>query len=197
MSLVARGRVQAWADAQPLNLEAGPERVDGSTEFKIRLAQPIVTCAKIALRLEQERGSYGGAALPEPIALDCAPGRLALGDWAQIDGLACYSGGAWYRKSVALTAPQLEGRVELDLGSVVSSAEIHVNGRLAGIRIAPPWRLDITPFVKAGENRLEVLVYNALANHYLTIPTRYRGSTVSGLLGPVSLQFSETVGPRR
>jgi hypothetical protein len=41
--------------------------------------------------------------------------------------------------------------------------------------------------VAAGATRVEVLVYNTLANHYLTIPTRYRGSPVSGLLGPVMI----------
>jgi hypothetical protein len=42
--------------------------------------------------------------------------------------------------------------------------------------------------VRRGQNRIEVLVYNTLANHYQTIPTRYRGSALSGLLGPVSLE---------
>ena len=41
--------------------------------------------------------------------------------------------------------------------------------------------------VKPGENRIEVLVFNTLANHYVTIPTRYRGDLTSGLLGPVTL----------
>jgi len=40
-----------------------------------------------------------------------------------------------------------------------------------------------------GENRIEILVYNTLANHYLTIPTRYRGSLRSGLIGPVRLEM--------
>ncbi|MHC4199257.1 MAG: hypothetical protein ACYSU0_04640, partial [Planctomycetota bacterium] len=40
---------------------------------------------------------------------------------------------------------------------------------------------------KTGENTLEVLVYNTLANHYQTIPSRYRGKPLSGLLGPVRL----------
>jgi hypothetical protein len=48
--------------------------------------------------------------------------------------------------------------------------------------------VDIGPYAKAGTNRLEILVYNTLANHYLTIPTRYRGSLRSGLLGPVRLE---------
>jgi hypothetical protein len=50
--------------------------------------------------------------------------------------------------------------------------------------------LDITRLVNPGENRIEVLVCNTLANHYTTIPTRYRGSTVSGLLGPVTLNMT-------
>jgi hypothetical protein len=45
--------------------------------------------------------------------------------------------------------------------------------------------------VTSGENRVEVLVCNTLANHYTTVPTQYRGDTTSGLLGPVTLQFSE------
>ena len=71
---------------------------------------------------------------------------------------------------------------------MVATAEVRVNGQLAGIRVAPPWRVDISKQVRAGENRIEVLVFNTLANHYLTIPTRYRGSTKSGLLGPVRLK---------
>jgi len=31
-------------------------------------------------------------------------------------------------------------------------------------------------------------VLNKLANHYLTVPTRYRGELTSGLLGRVTLE---------
>lgn len=61
---------------------------------------------------------------------------------------------------------------------------------MAGLRVAPPWRLAVTGFLKDGENRpIEVLVYNSLANHYQrTIPSGYRGNPLScGLLGPVQL----------
>ena len=44
--------------------------------------------------------------------------------------------------------------------------------------------------VKPGENRIEVLVYNTLGNHYVTIPTLFRGPLTSGLIGPVTLEFS-------
>jgi hypothetical protein len=45
--------------------------------------------------------------------------------------------------------------------------------------------------VRPGENKVEILVCNTLANHYVTVPTHYRGSTASGLLGPVRLEVGE------
>ena len=62
-----------------------------------------------------------------------------------------------------------------------------MNGRKVGVRVAPPWKIDVTGFLRSGENTLEVLVYNTLANHYQTIPSNYRGDPTSGLLGPVRL----------
>jgi Glycosyl hydrolases family 2, sugar binding domain len=105
--------------------------------------------------------------------------------------LETYSGSAWYRKSFQLTAEQASSVVNLDLGDVAASAEVRVNGELAGVMAAPPWKLDISAFAKPGENRIEVLVCNTLANHYVTIPTHYRGSTLSGLLGPVRIAISK------
>jgi hypothetical protein len=181
MTLTARGTVQAWVDGQ----EQRVERLDRPDRWRVLVTEPSLECSVVALRLQQSRGCYGGAALPDPIELDCGPGRIELGDWSQIDGLACYSGGAWYRNTVILTDEQAAGTVTLDLGHVVSSAEVRVNGRPAGVRVAPPWTVDVTPLIRTGVNRIEILVYNTLANHYQTIPTRYRGSPVSGLLGPV------------
>ena len=75
------------------------------------------------------------------------------------------------------------------MGDLVATAEVHVNGKLAGVCVAPPWKVDVSEFVKRGKNRIEILVYNTLANHYLTIPTWYRGSGRSGLIGPVSIEY--------
>ena len=176
--------MRVWADGKELEAGAGHRFV---------VARPSAAPVTVAIRVAQERGHYGGAALPDPIRLDCGPGTFAPGDWSKNDGLASYSGGAWYRTEVTLTAEQAQGHVVLDLGRVVASAEVRVNGQRAGIKVAPPWTVDISAYVEPGENRIEILVYNTLANHYSTIPTRYRGSPVSGLLGPVSLQIS----PRR
>jgi hypothetical protein len=47
---------------------------------------------------------------------------------------------------------------------------------------------SITSLVKPGENKVEVMIYNTLANNYTTMTTRYRGSIKSGLIGPVSVK---------
>ena len=84
--------------------------------------------------------------------------------------------------------------VIIDLGKVVATAEVHVNDSLAGILVTAPWKIDISKWIRKGENKIEILVYNTLANHYLTIPTKYRGNSLqSGLLGPVKLWFYSSV----
>ncbi len=180
LSVPGRGAVRVWADGRELTTRAGRRFV---------VARPSAAPVTVAIRVAQERGHYGGAALPDPIRLECGPGTITPGDWSENDGLASYSGGAWYRRTVTLTAEQAQGQVVLDLGGVVASAEVRINGQPAGTRVAPPWTVDISQHVRPGENRIEILVYNTLANHYGTIPTRYRGSPVSGLLGPVSLRL--------
>jgi len=146
----------------------------------------------VALRVVPQTGASGAAVFPDPVRLECGPGVAELGDWSKAGALECYSGGAWYRKTVTLTPQQARGSVTLDLGKVVATAEVRVNGQTAGIRVAPPWRVDISKQVQPAENRIEVLVYNTLANHYLTVPTRYRGELASGLLGPAILELAGT-----
>jgi len=188
MTVTAKGTVEAWADGRPMRA-AGQGRFEAAT--------PLPRAAVVALRVVPETGACGAAVFPDPVRLECGPGIAALGDWSTAGVLECYSGGAWYRKTVTLTPQQVRGGITLDLGKVVATAEIRVNGQGAGIRVAPPWRVDISKQVKAGENRIEVLVFNTLANHYVTIPTRYRGELTSGLLGPMTLEVATTSGNRR
>ncbi|MBN2473146.1 MAG: hypothetical protein JXB62_00960 [Pirellulales bacterium] len=183
LSIPTRAVVQAWADGNDV-----PVRGEGELT-RVQVPQPSRQPVVVALRVQQQRGDYGGATFDDYIRLDCGAGEIGLGDWSKAGVLETYSGGAWYRKTVQLTAEQARGTVTLDLGRVAASAEVIVNGKSAGVKVAPPWRLDLTSLVKAGDNRLEILVCNTLANHYVTIPTHYRGSTVSGLLGPVRLEI--------
>jgi len=169
-------RLKAWVDGKELAVKAG----------RIEVTEPSAKLVPVLLRIEQDCGCYAGAALPEPIRLECAAGQITPGDWSKIDGLLSYSGSAWYRKTVEIPPAD---RVILDLGDVAATAEVRVNGQVAPVRVSPPWCVDITKLAKPGENRITILVHNTLANHYTTIPTRYRGPTTSGLLGPVRLRL--------
>jgi len=193
MRVTCYGVPQGWADGRPVRVEKQQELASGATQYRMALDRPMRGAARVALRIEQQRGFYGGSTLPEPVKLECGPGLMTAGDWSQGSALECYSGGAWYRKTVNLAADQIRGRVLLNLGDVVATAEVWVNGRMSGVCVAPPWTMDVSDLVKAGENRIEILVYNTLANHYLTIPTRYRGPLRCGLLGPVTMGTNPTV----
>jgi hypothetical protein len=176
----ARGKVEAWLDGEPMT------PADGS---RFVAKKPATHAALLALRVTPETGMTGGAALPEPVVIETdGTGVMALGDWSQMGILNNYSGGVRYGTRFTLTAAEAKAQqVTLDLGRVAATAEVLVNGRKAGIRVAPPWRVELAGLLQEGENTLEVLVYNTLANHYQTIPSNYRGKPLSGLLGPVRL----------
>ena len=92
-----------------------------------------------------------------------------------------------YRKTLTLD-DNLSDRVMLNLGSVVATCEIKVNGQDLGVRMSPPYSVDITRCLKPGANEIEVLVYSTLANHYQTQPTPYRGKPTAGILGPINIE---------
>jgi len=173
------GQVQAWIDGKPMANTGGG---------RFAAAEPTATAAIVALRVVPRIGSTGGAAIPEPVVVETdGNGSIPLGDWSRMGILNNYSGGVRYRTAFTLTADEAKAHVSLDLGRVIATAEVHLNGRKVGVRVAPPWRFDVTGFLQSGDNRLEVLVYSTLANHYQTIPSRYRGNPEAGLFGPVRL----------
>ncbi|MGB2010628.1 MAG: glycosyl hydrolase [Akkermansiaceae bacterium] len=144
--------------------------------------------ATIELKLTPPAGIHGGAAIPEAISVHTnGEGLMNLGDWSENGILHNYSGGVKYRKTITLTAEEAAAIKALDLGKVIATAELSINGKVAGVRVAPPWQLDVSGLFVAGENTIEVTVYNTLSNHYQTIHNLYRGEPTSGLLGPVRL----------
>jgi hypothetical protein len=169
--------LQAWIDGEPM-VDQGKGRFVAQT--------PLKKAAVVALRLESETGRSGGAAIREPISIETdGQGTMMLGDWSEVGVLKNYSGGVRYRTVFSLNDEEAVVITEMDLGRVAATAEVHLNGRKIGVRVAPPWRLDVSGCLQAGENTLEIFVYNTLANHYQTVPSLYRGEPVSGLFGPV------------
>jgi len=190
MHIVAHGVIDVSAAGRTLAVTSGALREDGAREYAVGCGGVIAPPVEVAVHVIQETGCYGGAAITEPVRFDCGNGIFAAGDWSRNDALYAYSGGARYRTHVRLEAAECAQVVKLDLGSVVSSAAVRVNGHDAGTRVSPPWVFDISSGVQPGDNVLEVLVYNTAANHYTSIPTRYGGDVTSGLIGPVTVRFS-------
>lgn len=138
--------------------------------------------------------------------------------------------GVVYRKPFTLEAGNKRTRVLLDLGAATASppgrislredaafavqldppvreaAEIRLNGRRAGSAWCPPYRVDLTPFIRAGTNQLEIHVYPTAMNRmarqpaadYTTLNAKYGRrfemqnldevhALPTGLLGPVRL----------
>ena len=158
--------------------------------WEIILPDTVLNSASVALRIEQTPGYYGGAAIPEPVLFECSKGKIQLGNLGENESLRTYSGGMWYRQTLNLKAEQINSSdITLDLGKVVASAEVLVNGKPVGSKVTSPWKFDLTGKLHSGENRIEILVYNTLGNHYLTTPSMYVGRTNSGLMGPVTLEF--------
>jgi hypothetical protein len=109
--------------------------------------------------------------------------------------LEYYSGGLNYIKTLEVTAEQMRNRITLNLGDVRTSAEVFVNGHCVGIRLAPPFSFNLSGYLRPGANRITVKTLNTMANYMSALPTRYvyKGQTVSGMLGPVTLRFSPGV----
>jgi hypothetical protein len=149
--------------------------------------------------------------------------RLALGDqryefddlpsWTDLAKSRYFSGTGTYEAE--FDAPEFKDLgVELDLGRVRETADVHLNGAPAGVLWMRPYRCDITRLLRPGRNRLRVDVTNLLINRilgdgpidYSDVYAKYgrrfpagdewelvREPYPSGLLGPVRLRYFKMV----
>lgn len=77
----------------------------------------------------------------------------------------------------------------LDLGYVGETAEVSLNGENIGIKIAPPYRFDISEYVKDGTNKLCITVTNHLGFEVRDKFSRFLKFEPSGLIGPVKIEY--------
>lgn len=119
------------------------------------------------------------------------------------DSIKYFSGEAVYTTTFTLDRlPSKE--LYIDLGHVMVMAKVKLNGQYIGGVWAEPYRLNVTDYLKPGENKLEITVVNNWQNRLigdLLLPEEQRQTwtTVnhftaetplqsSGLLGPVEIQ---------
>jgi hypothetical protein len=111
----------------------------------------------------------------------------ALRSWTEDEATKYFSGTAVYERSlnVAPNLLQKGSLLKLDFGEPVSlefevqrngmrtyldapvkeAAVVYINDQRAGALWCPPYSLDVTPFLKAGENKLKILVANTAVNY--------------------------------
>jgi alpha-L-rhamnosidase len=118
-------------------------------------------------------------------------------------GIRYFSGTSSYSREIDVPAGGAAGApLWLDLGRIGDVAEVHVNGKSAGVSWWPPYRVDIGGLVRPGANHLEVRVANLWVNRligdaqpgaqkftFTTLPTYQASAPLrpAGLIGPVTL----------
>ena len=139
----------------------------------------------------------------------------SLKSWTKFQqrSIKYFSGTARYSKIFNFSGRSLKnGKVYLDLGNVQEMAIIRLNGKEVSKCWISPYRADISDYLKSGNNLLEVDVTNLWANRLIgdgklpkgerrtqtniikfDAPDAEQYLRVSGLLGPVKLQFSQIV----
>ncbi|MCR4921414.1 MAG: glycoside hydrolase family 2 [Bacteroidaceae bacterium] len=134
----------------------------------------------------------------EPVKMDTLRSLTTSEDPA----VKFFSGQVDYTNTFSLDAKP-EGRLYLDLGMVMVMARVYVNDQYAGGVWTHPYRVNVTDFVKEGENTVRIEVVNNWQNRMvgdLQLPAEERRTyaTVnpfnaesrlqdSGLMGPVKL----------
>ncbi|EHS57609.1 glycosylhydrolase-like jelly roll fold domain-containing protein [Paenibacillus sp. Aloe-11] len=76
----------------------------------------------------------------------------------------------------------------LDLGEVYETAEVWLNGEQAGVRICPPYRVEINGLIKKGKNKLVIEVTNTLVKDQRDFLSAFTQQEPSGLIGPVQVK---------
>jgi hypothetical protein len=153
--------------------------------------QPPSGVSHVTIRMKMKHGEYAGAAFEQPIQLKLEGGTIQPGPWSDF-ALPTYSGMGVYKQNVIFNQAETQQKIKLDLGEVYVAAEVFVNGKPAGIRVAAPYKFDLSGLVQSGENEIEVRIANTLAPHY-TIPLKamHVGPVKSGLVGPIHLKIAE------
>jgi len=126
-----------------------------------------------------------------------------LKDWREIPELTYSNTAGVYRHDVSLKKRKPAVTYLLDLGLVYGSANVRVNGTDIGRASLPPFTVDISAALHAGDNVIKVEVQPALANGFIgearagnpkyAHMQRGDGSAFgAGLIGPVRLIETRT-----
>ncbi|SFE53563.1 alpha-L-rhamnosidase [Paenibacillus catalpae] len=110
----------------------------------------------------------------------------ALTTMSRPDYLPRFSGTFRYETEFEWKESSVQAHIEL--GEVYETAEVWLNGEQAGVRICPPYRLEISGLLKKGINKLVIEVTNTLAKDQRDFLSSFAQQEPSGLIGPVTVR---------
>ena len=140
----------------------------------------LLTCCPMSIHAEiapvMVVGNFGVKNAEKGFTLCEAPQELSLGAWKE----QLYPEYPW-EVSYSRTYTIKEQRdYVLQLGSWQGTdAQVWVNGEKVGIASLPPYRMTLTPYLKEGENQIEVRIIGSMKNLY---GPHY--APLNGLMGP-------------
>ncbi|MFC5447459.1 glycosylhydrolase-like jelly roll fold domain-containing protein [Paenibacillus aestuarii] len=112
--------------------------------------------------------------------------------WGELTALTNMSGPDYlprftgtFRYEIEFEWKESANRALLDLGEVYEIAQVWLNGEEAGVRICPPYCLEINGLIAKGNNKLVIEVTNTLAKEQHDFLSAFAQQEPSGLLGPV------------
>ncbi len=107
-------------------------------------------------------GNFSVMPADKGFSIEPAVNKLTMGSWKD-QGLLFYSWDITYTREFIIEDPQGKYVVSLNewKGTI---AEVTVNGEPAGVIAFPPFQADVTRFIKAGVNKIEVKVIGSLKN---------------------------------
>ncbi|HMR85533.1 MAG TPA: DNA-binding protein, partial [Niabella sp.] len=113
----------------------------------------------------------------------------ALKLWNQHDNNAIkyYSGTAVYKSSFSIEHLDKFKPVYLTVDSIFNIATVTINGVSCGTLWTPPYRLDVSKAIKAGENTIEIKVANTWANRLIGDLTLPEDKRITWTTAPLNL----------
>ena len=90
---------------------------------------------------------------------------IQAGSWED-QGYPYFSGTGAYYADITISGDVMGRRVFLEAGRVGDLLVVEVNGRNAGVRAWPPYRVEITPFLCPGPNLFVLKVTNSARNFF-------------------------------
>ncbi|SEN01948.1 alpha-L-rhamnosidase [bacterium A37T11] len=187
-------------DSISVDLDAGSSQFVVFRKEPHKLAEPVKKLiTETALNKGWEVSFPQGWGFSSPVRIDSLAPWFTFGTNPESQH---FSGTATYKRQLTIH-PQPRAAYILDLGEVEAIAKVNINGKEVDTKWTYPYRVDISSYLKEGNNELQISVTSTWFNRLVydaglpedqrktwTINGPDKGSALKkyGLLGPVMLR---------